>query len=222
VRIATWNIRHGRPRRGFASNRRLAAGVRALDVDVLAVQEAERRVIRSWFADQPALIARAAHASAHAFVPARQLAIIGTDGVTLCVRGDLQQHEAIELPHEKGHRRVALVAEIDGTTVVTTHLQNEAHEARRQLQWLLARIVPAEGPLILMGDLNLRPYDIEELIGDAGLTLAGGGPTEPAHDPVQQIDHIAVRGFTVEHVEVGDAPVSDHRPLIANLRFSTQ
>ena len=60
MRVATWNIRHGRPQRGFASNRRLADGVRALDVDVLAVQEAERHVIRSWFADQPALIARAA------------------------------------------------------------------------------------------------------------------------------------------------------------------
>lgn len=218
MRVATWNIRHGRPRRGFASNRGLAAGVRALDVDVLAVQEVERRVIRSWFADQPALVARAARAKAHAFAPARRLAIIGADGVTLCVRGELERHEVIELPHEKGHPRVALLAELADMTVVTTHLQNEEHEARRQLAWLLARLEPCAGPCILLGDLNLRPYDIEDLMTGAGFTLAGGGPTEPAHDPVQQIDHIAVRGLIADHIAVGEAPVSDHRPLIADLR----
>jgi endonuclease/exonuclease/phosphatase (EEP) superfamily protein YafD len=69
-----------------------------------------------------------------------------------------------------------------------------------------------------MGDLNLRPADIEAMTAAAGFELAGGGPTEPTHAPVQQIDHIAVRGFTVERVTVGEAPVSDHRPLIAELR----
>jgi endonuclease/exonuclease/phosphatase family metal-dependent hydrolase len=138
--------------------------------------------------------------------------------VALCARGELQRHEVIELPHEKGHRRVALRVELPAVTVVTTHLQNEEHEASHQLEWLLARLGPDTGPCILLGDLNLRPYDIDALMSAAGFTLAGGGPTEPAHDPVQQIDHIAVRGLTVEHVAVGDAPVSDHRPLVAEVR----
>jgi endonuclease/exonuclease/phosphatase family metal-dependent hydrolase len=218
VRVATWNVRHGRPRRGFVSNRRLEAAVRAIDVDVLAVQEVERRVIRSWYADQPALIARAAGATAHVYAPARRLAVIGSDGVALCGRGELARHEVLELPYDAGQRRVALLADLAGVTVVTTHLQNEASEAHRQLEWLLARLEQQDGPCILMGDLNLRPSDIEGMVSSAGFTLAGGGPTEPAHDPVQQIDHIAVRGLTVEHVAVGDARVSDHRPLIADLR----
>jgi endonuclease/exonuclease/phosphatase family metal-dependent hydrolase len=217
VRVATWNIRHGRPQRGFASNRRLADGVRALDVDVLAVQEVECRVIRSWFADQPRRIALAAGSRERAYAPARRLAIIGSDGVALCVRGALRGHEVLSLPHEEGQPRVALLAALDDVTVVTTHLQNEEHEARRQLDWLLTRLQSVDGPCILMGDLNLRPDDISEMVTAAGFTLAGGGPTEPAHAPTQQIDHIAVRGLTVAHVEVGNAPVSDHRPLIAEL-----
>ena len=217
MRVATWNIRHARPRRGFASNRRLAAAVQALDVDVLALQEIERRVIRSWFADQPALVTRAAGADAHAYAPARRLAIIGSDGVALCVRGDLRDHEVIELPHRAGQPRVALRAVLPEVTVVTTHLQNEAGEAHRQLAWLLARLEGEAGPCILMGDLNLRPDDIAELVSGAGFTTAGGGPTEPAHDPVQQLDHIAVRGLTVNDVAVGEAPVSDHRPLTADV-----
>ena len=222
MRVATWNIRHARPQHGFASNRRLAAGARALDVDVLAVQEVERRVIRSWFADQPALIARAAGATARAYAPARSLAVIGSDGVALCVRGEIRRHEVLSLPHEEGQPRVALLAELADVTVVTTHLQNEEHEARRQLGALLDTLASVSGPCVLMGDLNLRPSDITAMVTAAGFSLAGGGPTEPAWAPIQQIDHIAVRGFTVEHVMVGEAPVSDHRPLIAELRFSTK
>jgi endonuclease/exonuclease/phosphatase family metal-dependent hydrolase len=217
MRVATWNIRHGRPRRGFTSNRRLADGVRALDVDVLAVQEADRRVIRSWFADQPALVARAARASAHAYAPARRLAVIGSDGVALCVRGDIGGHEVIDLPHAEGQPRLALLVELDAVIVVTTHLQNEEHEARRQLGALLERLSSVSGPCVLLGDLNLRPPDITAMVTAAGFTLAGGGPTEPAYAPMQQIDHIAVRGLTVTGVSVGEAPVSDHRPLIAEL-----
>jgi endonuclease/exonuclease/phosphatase family metal-dependent hydrolase len=217
VRVATWNVRHARPVRGFASNRRLAAAVNAFDVDVLAVQEVERRVIRSWFADQPALIARAAGATARAYAPARRLALIGGDGVALCVRGSLFRHDVIELPHAPGQRRVALLALLSDITVVTTHLQNEAREAIRQLEWLLARLESVDGKCILMGDLNLRPADIQHMIDAAGFTLAGGGPTSPAHAPVHQIDHIAVRGLTTDRVTVGKAPVSDHRPLIAEL-----
>lgn len=220
MRVATWNIRHGRPRRGFTSNRQLVASVQRLDVDVLAVQEVERRVIRSWFADQPALIARAIGTSEYAYAPARRLAIIGTDGVALFVRGEIVHHEVIDLPHHAGQPRVALRAEVrvDGRelTVVTTHLQNEQRAARRQLDALLHRLAAAR-PCVLLGDLNLRPEDIDERMRAAGFVLAGGGPTEPAWAPVQRIDHIAVAGFTITDVTVGEADVSDHRPLLAAL-----
>jgi endonuclease/exonuclease/phosphatase family metal-dependent hydrolase len=196
----------------------LAAAIRALDVDVLAVQEVEHRVIRSWFVDQPALIRRAARASAHSYAPARRLAIIGTDGVALSARTPIVHDEVLDLPFQTGQSRIALLVELADVTVVTTHLQNEASEAHRQLEWLLKRMQSISGPCILMGDLNLRPADIEAIVGASGFTLAGGGPTNPAHDPIQQIDHIAVRGLGVESVVVGDAPISDHRPLIAELR----
>jgi endonuclease/exonuclease/phosphatase family metal-dependent hydrolase len=196
--------------------------VRDLDVDVLAVQEVEHHVIRSWFADQPAVIADALDADARAYAPARGLAITGSDGIALCVRGNLTHHEVIDLPHAEGHPRVALLAGVEiadlRLTIVTTHLQNEEHEARRQLEWLLARLRAVEGPCVLLGDLNLRPHDIADLIPAAGFVHSGGGPTEPSHAPVQQIDHIVVRGLTVDEVWVGGALVSDHLPLLAELR----
>jgi endonuclease/exonuclease/phosphatase family metal-dependent hydrolase len=217
VRVVTWNIRHGRPQRGYTSNRKLAEAVAELRADVLAVQEVDRRVIRSWFADQPALIASAAGAFASDYAPARRLAITGDDGVALCVRGHAT-FRRLRLPHRWGQSRVALVGTTSDATFVTTHLQNQSDEARTQLDWLLEELASLPRPCVLLGDLNLRPEDITDRLAAAGFTVAGGGPTEPAWAPHQRIDHVAVDGLEIADVVLADAPVSDHRPLLVELR----
>jgi endonuclease/exonuclease/phosphatase family metal-dependent hydrolase len=188
---------------------------------VLAVQEVERRVIRSWFADQPALIAEAMSASAWNPAFARRVGITGHDGIGLFVRGAVSAFRTIALPHRWGQRRVALCAEarVAGRElmIVTTHLQNHADEARWQLDWLLEALAPVPRPSVLLGDLNLRPDDVAEPLRAAGFTLAGGPPTEPAQRPVQRIDHIAVAGLAISSVTAEQAPLSDHRPLAADL-----
>ncbi len=80
--------------------------------------------------------------------------------------------------------RVALLAEVEIAdtefTIVTTHLQNEEHEAGRQLAWLLTRLQSVDGPCLLLGDLNLRPRDIEEMIPAAGFVhVAVARPNRP-------------------------------------------
>jgi endonuclease/exonuclease/phosphatase family metal-dependent hydrolase len=223
MRVATFNVRHGRPRRGLASNRALAATVRSLDVDVLALQEVDRRVIRSWFADQPKRIASALGASSRAYAPARRLALTGSDGVALCVRGEIQQTRSIELRRIGEQRRIALVVRAviassgQAVTIVTTHLQNESGAARTQLGGLLETIESEPSPRILLGDFNLRPDDIEERLAASDFALAGGPNTEPAWEPRQRIDHIAVDGLTVGVVSAPEPRISDHRPLVAEL-----
>ena len=218
MRLVTWNVRHARPRRGFASNRSLTAAIASFDADVLAVQEVDRRVIRSWFADQPSLVAAASNAASWSYADARRVAIIGTDGIALCVRS-AAVFRTVRLPHRWGQRRVAVIGECDQLTIVTTHLQNEANEARHQLGWLLEELDSLARPCVLLGDLNLRPDDVEEPLRAAGFVLANGAPTEPAWAPNQRIDHVAVAGATFDSVVVGDAPVSDHRPVIAEVTF---
>lgn len=216
MRVVTWNVRHARPRRGFPSNRTLAAAVERFDADVVAVQEADRRVIRSWFADQPRLVARAAGAPWRDYAPARRLAVTGDDGVALVLRREAT-FRRLRLPHRWGQPRVAVVARAADVTIVTTHLQNQADEARYQLHWLLEELAALPRPCVLLGDLNLRPEDVADPLHAAGFELAGGGPTEPARAPTQRIDHVAVAGLRIDSVTIGDAPVSDHRPLIVEL-----
>jgi endonuclease/exonuclease/phosphatase family metal-dependent hydrolase len=73
---------------------------------------------------------------------------------------------------------------------------------------------------VLLGDLNLRPEDIEDRLRGAGFELAGGGPTEPAHAPRQRIDHLAVDGFAIGAISIPEVAVSDHRPLLVELASS--
>jgi len=222
VRVATYNVRHGRPWRGFTSNHWLARSVRRIGADVLAVQEVERTVVRSWFADQPALVADAAGATAHAYAPARRLAVTGSDGIALCVRGSIHDHHVLRFRGGgRGQDRVALVATVGvagrDVTVVATHLQNEASTARAQLDDMLGAIADLPRPRLLLGDLNLETDDVTGPCTAAGFTVAGGAPSAPAMRAHQRIDHIAVDGLQLAHVDVLHLPVSDHRAVVAEV-----
>ncbi len=77
MRAATFNILHGLSLAdGRVELSRLAAAVRVLDVDVLAMQEVDRNQPRSSGADLTAVAAEAMGATADRFVPA----LIGTPG----------------------------------------------------------------------------------------------------------------------------------------------
>ena len=79
MRLATFNILHGRSTAdGQVDPGRLADAVRALDADVLALQEVDRDQPRSHLADLTEVAAEAMGAVAHRFVAA----IAGTPGGT--------------------------------------------------------------------------------------------------------------------------------------------
>jgi endonuclease/exonuclease/phosphatase family metal-dependent hydrolase len=92
VRLATFNILHGRSGHdGKVEITRLTDAVRALDPDVLALQEVDRDQPRSMGADLTAVAAQAMGAVEHRFVAA----LAGTPGTTwLAATGDEQPGSA--------------------------------------------------------------------------------------------------------------------------------
>ena len=78
MRVATFNILHGRTVGGDVDVERLRAGVRRLDADILALQEVDLDQPRSGGADLTAIAAEAMGAVSHRFVAA----ISGTPGAT--------------------------------------------------------------------------------------------------------------------------------------------
>lgn len=224
MRIATYNIRHGAPAGAWADHRGLAATCGQLDVDLLAVQEIDRFVVRSRWADQVRVIARATGLYP-TFVSARSFGPGGRYGIAVFSRDAPGAVEFVRLPAFGREQRMAIIGRVacDGeqVTVAVTHLHNQRRVATRQLKIVLDRLEARPGPHLVMGDLNLGPDDVERVLSDRRYVSDGGGPTFPAVRPTRKIDWIAGRGVTLTATTVVDSTQSDHRPLVSVLSVAT-
>lgn len=222
VRVATFNARHGAGALGLADHAGLVATCRALDADVLALQELDRRSARAWFRDQPALVARALGLR-HATARAKRTPVGGRQCNALAVRGNLADVEVLELPRAVGAElRVALLARVllpgRVLSVACTHLESRSRAAaREQLHAVCAALQARPAPRVLAGDLNLGAGAVEPILAEYGLRAAPSGPTHPAERPQRRIDWIAVDDARVHDTRVQQPVVSDHCPLIADL-----
>jgi endonuclease/exonuclease/phosphatase family metal-dependent hydrolase len=113
--------------------------------------------------------------------------------------------------------RVAVAAELDGATVIGTHLSFAPHTSIRQLhrirRW--ARTLP--GPVLLAGDLNLPGGLPARLLGATALVRAA---TFPGHGPRTQLDHLLAIGGRLRSDDGAAVrlDVGDHRALTATVR----
>jgi len=166
-----------------------------------------------------------------------------TYGIALLSRYPVHSWQAIRLPplrarfpmwsrgagrviivHEEPRVAVAgLVATPHGdVTCACTHLSFVPGWNMLQLRRLRRELASLPGPLVLMGDLNMSGPRPARLTGYRALASA---PTFPAGAPTRQLDHILLRGSlpsgngvrAVGTVDSPQLPLSDHRPLVADL-----
>jgi endonuclease/exonuclease/phosphatase family metal-dependent hydrolase len=221
LRIATFNTRHAADD-GLFRHRALVETCRGFDADVLALQELDRYVIRTWFRNQPALVA---HALAMRYVaaPAKHLPIGGRQCNALLTRGALADVEVLDLPQPPGlEPRVAIVARVVlpglEISVACSHLHHRPRSnAAPQLATIVEALATRPGPRIIAGDLNLNEHEAIPLLRDAGYLPIEVGPTAPRIAPREQIDWIACDGFDLVHAEVHEPLVSDHLAVVATL-----
>ncbi len=227
MRVATFNIQHGRPAAGGPVDPDLVAATCAsLDADVVALQEVDRGVPRSGGHD---LAAIAADALGGQLAFGESMSVFGGSyGNALIVRGSIESVEVLHLPSyrwmlKQREPRVALIArvEVDGAsaTVVATHLGVPLRENGIQLAALLRHLVSHPLRVLLLGDCNRAAPLARPELARAGYDLAGGPATFPALRPLLRIDHVAARGGSVAAVEVVRTPISDHRAVIAEVVF---
>jgi endonuclease/exonuclease/phosphatase family metal-dependent hydrolase len=117
--------------------------------------------------------------------------------------------------------RVAVAARLDtpagDLTVVATHLTFLRGWNTRQLRIVTRELLPADHPGLLVGDLNMPPIPATR---NSGLRALVDGPTYPADDPAEQLDHILAteaHPVGVEDAGVTCTDVSDHCALWADL-----
>jgi len=105
--------------------------------------------------------------------------------------------------------RAAVAAELDGLTVVGTHLSFSAPSAARQLRRVHRWAADLPGPVVVAGDLNLG--------GSLSSVVTGGRRlvserTWPAPDPKVQFDHLlSLGGLVGTDPVVTRLSLGDHR-----------
>lgn len=104
--------------------------------------------------------------------------------------------------------RVAIAAELDGLTVVATHLSFAPHTATRQLRALRSWTTRLPGPVLVAGDLNLPGPLPALLTGTRRLIVT---PTFPAIAPRVQLDHLLASGELAGHAPMAERlEIGDH------------
>jgi endonuclease/exonuclease/phosphatase family metal-dependent hydrolase len=207
---------------------RVAAVIRELDADVVALQEVDARYHVEDGVDQ---IVHLAAELGYVAVPGPVLRNHrGTYGNGLLVRAGILDVRRIDLSHRGRERRGALDVDLEvgrhRVRVVAAHLGLRAAERRRQIASLLGLLDSyADLPLVLLGDFN------EWAVGSPLLARLhrrfGATPglrTFPARYPVFALDRVWVQpygclvGVRVHRSRLARS-ASDHLPITAGVRF---
>lgn len=208
---------------------RIAAVLRALQPDLVGLQEVDERVRRSDGARQADSLGRllGLHAAFGAFMPYQD----GEYGLAILSRHPVVRSQAIRLP-DGNEPRVALLAEIalpgaDTIVAVNVHLDWVANDTLRhaQARALTATLDTLSRPYVLLGDFNDQPASRTLALFTARASEARKPATDrftfSSTEPAQEIDFIFAApagAWQVGDARVISEPVaSDHRPVVARL-----
>lgn len=219
LRVASYNLKD------FTADRRAAARViRAVDPDVLCLQEVPRRLFSAWrvraFAAECGLVWSGHH---H-----------GSGGTTILtslrVQVECASHRRLRVaPWQRTRGYAVARVAVPGhrpVVVASVHLSLDAAERRRHAEQIL-RSLAHDDLVVLAGDLNEGESGAaRQLIARRLRLFSPGRPTFPAVAPSAQLDVIfASPGLSVspgEPVLLSEADVvaaSDHRPVWVDLEL---
>ena len=239
LRVATYNVHGCVGMDGQRSESRIAEVVASLSADIVGLQELDQNRARSGAVDQAGVIAKQLGWH-HFFHPAMRRAE-ELYGDAILSRYPITVRHAVELPGFAPwycrETRGITWAEAD-TPLGRIHIINTHFGLGRRERLLQARLLtspewlgsmPADAPLIVLGDFNSLPWstayhiigsqlrDVRRLIGSAFSFR-----TYPTALPALAVDHIFISAAfkpTGMHVHrVSPARIaSDHFPLVADL-----
>ncbi|WP_399891347.1 endonuclease/exonuclease/phosphatase family protein [Streptomyces sp. BBFR51] len=249
LRIATYNIHAGTGTDGVFDLDRQAAALRALDADVIGLQEVDVHWgARSQGLDVAGELARRLGMRV-SFAPIYSLDPVTAGeprreyGVAVLSRFPIRSaanHEITRLSTQEenpvpapapGFGEVTVKVRGVPVQVFVTHLDYRADPAVRAAQVADTRRIMAReraelpgARQVLLGDFNAEPSAPE--LGPLWKELRDAGPrntgTYPAEAPVKRIDYVAVgKGVRVHGAAVPEEAVaSDHRPVVADVSLA--
>lgn len=226
LRVASYNIRKaiGTDRR--RSPERILDVLNEIDADIVALQEADRRLGARLAVLPPALIK--AHSPYMVVSIAARQGSMGWHGNALLVRRQAQIGHIARITLPMLEPRGAVMADVDmdraPIRVVGMHLDLSGLHRRRQGHAIIAALNehPAR-PTIIMGDTNeWRPHG--GCLADFAhkFRIAPTGPSFHSRRPVGRLDRIMVGdGIEIANCGVHQSPLatraSDHLPVWADI-----
>lgn len=228
LRVASYNIHKAVGLDRKRDPERILSVLHELNADVIALQEADRRI-----GQRASVLPRAAIDDTHWRVieVARRPRSIGWHGNALLVRRGIEVHsgEALELPtlEPRGAACGEIAIEGKRIRVIGTHLDLSGLRRREQIRALLDRVHGCDRnlPSVILGDFNQwgRQTGAMREFGERWEVLTPGR-SYPSRQPVATLDRIAVThhwkctGAGVHHTPLS-AIASDHLPVFAQLRL---
>lgn len=237
IKVMTFNIHHGKGMDKKANLSRIAEVIDICNADIIGLNEVDKHFSkRSLYEDQAGWLAKQLKMD-YAFSPsiskpAKSLTEIRQYGNALLSR--------FPIISKKSHRINEISGVIEGRSLLdatiqiknqpiqinVTHLSLNPFLQRKQTDFILSHYHKNSNPIILMGDLNMRPGSkgwrkLAEEFQDAWhLKGEDAGCTYPSSRPRSRLDYIfASRDFKVIDAKVvAKMPnASDHLPLSVTL-----
>lgn len=227
VRVLAYNIHHGGGMDSIVDLERIAARIRDVDPDLVALQEIDSVATRTGGVDQAAELGRLTglHAMYGRFMPYQG----GAYGMALLSRWPVEDVENVRLP-DGAEPRTALSAIVRSPTtarrlrLVGIHFYRTAEERMAQARALDEHLAGDTIPTVLAGDFNSTPdSEVMAYLGRSWSIVDKGADrlTFPSYGPVREIDFVLLRpADRLEVVEsrLLDEPVaSDHRPVLVEV-----
>ncbi|MDG9726757.1 endonuclease/exonuclease/phosphatase family protein [Streptomyces sp. DH41] len=249
LRIATYNIHAGTGSNGVFDLDRQAAALRALDADVIGLQEVDVHwSARSQGLDVAGELARrlgmrVSFAPIYSLDPVEAGSPRREYGVAVLSRFPIRSetnHEITRLSTQDenpvpapapGFGEVTLKVRGVPVQVFVTHLDYRSDPAVRVAQVADTRRIMAReraelpgARQVLLGDFNAEPAapELRPLWAELRDAGTGTGGTYPAPAPVKRIDYVTVgEGVRVRGASVpAEAVASDHRPVVAEVSLT--
>lgn len=236
LRIATYNIRHGRGIDDQVDLERIAAVIREHDIDLIFLQEVDDNWARSGHVNQVQLLSEMTGLKYTFFAPALKIPL-GISGARHYGNAVLSRYPIVEaqsfllprrtLNEPRNLLRVVWMPKPDvRMTLWGTHLSVDPAERSHQIA-LIRNLARAEGFAFLLGDFNssLDADDVQTIVQSGWIDLwsylnGEAGATFPSDRPVTRIDYIWATAESVGAVRQIFAPptlASDHLPLIMEI-----
>ena len=226
--FASYNIHKGVGLDRKRDPERILSVLHEIDADIVALQEADRRI-----GERASVLPRAEIDDTHWRVieVAKRPRSIGWHGNALLVRRDLEilSGEALDLPtlEPRGAACGEIVVEGRPLRVIGTHLDLSGLRRRDQIRSLLAFVGACNRdlPTVIMGDFNQwgrTTGAMREFSSDWQIVTPGR--SYPSRQPVATLDRIVASNHwrlvetEVHHTGLA-AVASDHLPVIAKLEL---